>query len=144
MGQAKLEQAIHSIGFYSVKAKHILELSKMLIEKHEGQVPSSFEELTALPGVGTKTANVVLNLWFGMPTIPVDTHIFRVSKRCGLCNEKTSELTEKVLEKITPQEFMHDAHHLLLLLGRYTCKARTPDCANCIVSELCPKNISQQ
>ena len=117
-----------------------MELCKILIEKHSGEVPGTFEELTALPGVGVKTANVVLNLWFGKPTIPVDTHIFRVAHRCGLSNAKTPEAVEIELEKKTPVQYAKDAHHLLLLHGRYTCKALKPQCDSCPIAELCMKN----
>ena len=140
LGQEALEQAIHSLGFYHAKAKHIMGLCASLVENHGGQVPDSFEALTALPGVGTKTANVVLNLWFGHPTIPVDTHIFRVAHRIGLSMASTPEAVELELEAITPVQYAHDAHHLLLLHGRYTCKARKPDCAACPVAAICHKN----
>ena len=140
LGQEALEEAIHSIGFHHTKAKHIIELCKALVEKHQGTVPDSFEELTALSGVGTKTANVVLNLWFGKPTIPVDTHVFRVAHRAGLSNAPTPEAVEQDLEAITPADFARDAHHLLLLHGRYTCKARKPDCDTCPISNICKKN----
>ena len=140
MGFGGLAEAIHSIGFYNTKAQHILDLCKILIERHSGEVPGTFEELTALPGVGVKTANVVLNLWFGKPTIPVDTHIFRVAHRCGLSDAKTPEAVEKDLEAKTPEQYAKDAHHLLLLHGRYTCKALKPQCASCHVADLCRKN----
>ena len=140
LGQTALEEAIHSLGFYHTKAKHIIELCASLLEKHNGEVPDSFEELTALSGVGTKTANVVLNLWFGHPTIPVDTHIFRVAHRTGLSNAPTPEAVERELESITPVKYARDAHHLLLLHGRYTCKSRKPDCEQCPIADLCPKN----
>ena len=140
MGFDGLAEAIHSIGFYNTKAQHILDLCKILIERHSGEVPGTFEELTALPGVGVKTANVVLNLWFGKPTIPVDTHIFRVAHRCGLSDAKTPEAVEKDLEAKTPEQYAKDAHHLLLLHGRYTCKALKPQCASCHVADLCRKN----
>ncbi len=140
MGFEALAEAIHSIGFYNTKAQHIMDLCKILIEKHSGEVPGTFEELIALPGVGVKTANVVLNLWFGKPTIPVDTHIFRVAHRCGLSNAKTPEAVEKELEKKTPAQYARDAHHLLLLHGRYTCKALKPQCDSCPIAELCMKN----
>lgn len=136
-GQENLETAIRSIGFYHVKAAHIIQLCKMLIEKHNGEVPDTHDELVALPGVGNKTANVVLNLWFGRPTIPVDTHIFRVSHRCGLSAGKTPDAVEKDLEANTPAQFAKDAHHLLLLHGRYTCKAKSPLCDQCVVKKFC-------
>ena len=140
MGFDALSEAIHSIGFYNTKAKHILELCRILVERHSGEVPGTFEELTALPGVGVKTANVVLNLWFGLPTIPVDTHIFRVAHRCGLSNAKTPEAVEQDLEKKTPEQYAKDAHHLLLLHGRYTCKALKPLCDSCPIADICLKN----
>lgn len=138
-GQEALEEAIHSLGFYHAKAKHIIELCKALVEKHQGTVPDTFEELTALSGVGTKTANVVLNLWFGKPTIPVDTHVFRVAHRTGLSLAPTPEAVEQELEALTPTKYARDAHHLLLLHGRYTCKARKPDCEACPIAALCHK-----
>lgn len=140
MGIDALKDAIHSIGFYNMKAQHIIELCKILQERHGGEVPGTFEELTALPGVGVKTANVVLNLWFGLPTIPVDTHVFRVAHRCGLSNAATPEATELDLEKKTPAEYKKDAHHLLLLHGRYTCKAIAPKCESCPIATICVKN----
>ena len=139
LGQEALEEAIHSLGFYHAKAKHIIELCKALVERHQGTVPGTFEELTALSGVGTKTANVVLNLWFGKPTIPVDTHVFRVAHRTGLSAAPTPEAVEQELEALTPAKYARDAHHLLLLHGRYTCKARKPDCENCAIAALCHK-----
>ncbi len=139
LGQEALEEAIHSLGFYHAKAKHIIELCKALVEKHQGSVPCTFEELTALSGVGTKTANVVLNLWFGKPTIPVDTHVFRVAHRTGLSSAPTPEAVEQELEALTPAKYARDAHHLLLLHGRYTCKARKPDCGTCTIAALCHK-----
>ena len=139
LGQEALEEAIRSIGFHHTKAKHIIELCHALIEKHQGTVPSTFEELTALSGVGTKTANVVLNLWFGKPTIPVDTHVFRVAHRTGLSQAPTPEAVEQALEAITPTQYARDAHHLLLLHGRYTCKARKPECDQCPIANLCHK-----
>ena len=141
MGQAALAEAIHSIGFHNTKAQHILELCRILIERRGGEVPNTFEELTALPGVGVKTANVVLNLWFGKPVIPVDTHIFRVAHRCGLSDASTPEAVEQDLEKKTPAQYARDAHHYLLLHGRYTCKAIRPKCDSCPISTLCKKNL---
>lgn len=141
MGLENLENAIHSLGFFHAKAKHILELCQMLLDNFNGEVPSTIEELTTLPGVGRKTANVVLNVWFGKPTIAVDTHVHRVSNRCGLSKSNTPEGVEQDLLKITPQEMLKNAHHYLLLLGRYTCKARTPECSNCPVNNICPKNL---
>ena len=139
LGQTALEEAIHSLGFYHAKAKHIIELCKALVEKHQGSVPGTFEELTAIAGVGTKTANVVLNLWFGKPTIPVDTHVFRVAHRTGLSSAPTPEAVEQELEALTPAKYARDAHHLLLLHGRYTCKARKPDCEACPIVAFCHK-----
>ena len=140
MGFTALAEAIHSIGFFNTKAKHILELCRILIERHSGEVPNTFEELTALPGVGVKTANVVLNLWFGKPVIPVDTHIFRVAHRCGLSDAATPEAVEQDLESKTPAKYAKDAHHYLLLHGRYTCKAIKPNCGECPIFSLCKKN----
>ena len=140
LGQEKLENAIHSLGFHKVKAEHIIALCKILLEKYNGNVPQSREELTTLPGVGRKTASVVLNVWFKQPTIAVDTHIFRVSHRVGLSNALTPDETSVELENITPKEHLLNAHHYLLLHGRYTCQARSPKCEQCSIEKLCRKN----
>lgn len=137
LGQEVLESYISSIGLYRSKARHVMALCKMLVELHGGEVPAQREALEALPGVGRKTANVVLNTAFGHPTMAVDTHIFRVSNRTGLAPGKDVRAVEDKLLKVIPSEFMLGAHHWLILHGRYVCKARKPDCANCIVNDLC-------
>ncbi|MDY0028705.1 MAG: endonuclease III [Pseudobdellovibrionaceae bacterium] len=137
LGLDNLKNHIKTIGLYNSKASNVIEMSKQLIEKHGGQVPETLEDLTALPGVGRKTANVVLNIAFGHPTIAVDTHVFRVSNRTGLAEGSNVEIVEKKLEKVIPAEYKRHAHHWLILHGRYVCKARKPDCAVCIISELC-------
>lgn len=128
---------VRTIGLYRNKAKNIIETCRILLEKHDGEVPRTREELEALPGVGRKTANVVLNTAFGQPTIAVDTHIFRVSNRTGIAPGKNVEEVERKLIKLVPQEFLLDAHHWLILHGRYTCIARKPQCWNCIIADLC-------
>ncbi|MBL6928815.1 MAG: endonuclease III [Rhodospirillales bacterium] len=137
IGETRLREVISSIGLYNTKAKNIIGLSTLLIEKHEGQVPQDRTALEALPGVGRKTANVVLNVAFGEPTIAVDTHIFRVSNRTGLAVGKTPLAVEESPVKKTPSQWKLHAHHWLILHGRYVCKARKPDCANCAVEDLC-------
>lgn len=137
LGLDALREAIRTIGLWDAKAKNVLATCKQLIEKHQGQVPRDRASLEALPGVGRKTANVVLNTAFGEPTMAVDTHIFRVSNRTGLARGKTPLAVEKALLKHVPREFLLDAHHWLILHGRYTCKARTPDCGHCVVHDLC-------
>ncbi len=137
LGEEGLRPYIQHIGLYRTKAKHLIETCKILIEQHEGIVPSNREALEALPGVGRKTANVILNTIFGQPTMAVDTHIFRVSNRIGLAPGKdVMEVEQKLLKRI-PAEFLVDAHHWLILLGRYTCRARSPSCATCIVEPVC-------
>lgn len=138
LGSEKLNEAIRAVGLHNMKAKHIIALCQMLLDKHGGQVPQSREELMQLPGVGRKTANVVLNVWFHQPVIAVDTHVGRVARRCGLSIATTPEGVEADLMKITPPQFLPVAHHLLLLLGRYTCQARKPLCSQCPVATLCP------
>ena len=128
---------VQSIGLYRNKAKNVIETCRILLTEHEGQVPRNRAALEALPGVGRKTANVVLNTAFGEPTIAVDTHIFRVANRIGLAPGKTVEAVEHKLMKSTPPEFLNDAHHWLILHGRYTCMARTPLCWNCMIADLC-------
>ncbi len=128
---------IASIGLFRSKARHIVEACRMLIEHHGGQVPRSREELEALPGVGRKTANVVLNTAFGEPTIAVDTHIFRVANRTRIAPGKTPRAVEDRLLACVPKAYLHDAHHWLLLLGRYVCKARKPECWRCPIAEQC-------
>lgn len=137
LGEEGLRQYINSIGLYNAKAKNIIALCRILLEQHDGEVPREREALEALPGVGRKTANVVLNTAFGQPTIAVDTHIFRVANRTGLAPGKTVRAVEDRLVRVTPPEFLHDAHHWLILHGRYTCKARKPDCPNCVIADLC-------
>ncbi len=137
LGESKLKDYIKTIGLYNAKAKNVIKLSRMLIEDHASQVPEDREALEKLPGVGRKTANVVLNIAFGHPTIAVDTHLFRLGNRTGLAKGKTPLEVEKKLEKATPTEFMQHAHHWLILHGRYICKARKPDCPNCVVREQC-------
>ncbi len=137
LGEAKLRDYIKSIGLYKNKAKNVLALSQMLIDAHGGKVPQDRAALQALPGVGRKTANVVMNIAFDEPTIAVDTHIFRVSNRTGLAPGKTPEEVERKLERRTPDARKRHAHHWLILHGRYVCKARKPDCPACIVRDLC-------
>ncbi|WNK00186.1 endonuclease III [Thalassospiraceae bacterium LMO-JJ14] len=137
LGLAGLKDYIKTIGLYNTKAKNVIALSQLLIERHGSVVPNDQAALEALPGVGRKTANVVRNIAFGEPTIAVDTHIFRVSNRTGLAPGKTPLAVEKKLLKATPAEFALHAHHWLILLGRYVCKARKPDCPNCKVIDVC-------
>ena len=140
LGQARLKDHIKTIGLFNTKAKNIIKLSELLLRDHGGEVPNDPKALEALPGVGRKTANVVRNIAFGAPTIAVDTHIYRVSKRTNLAAGKTVLAVEKKLEKITPDEFKLHAHHWLILHGRYTCKARKPLCGDCVVEDLCRFN----
>ena len=137
LGRKKIEKIIKSIGLFRNKAKSVYLLSKQLIEKHNGKVPKNFDDLLALPGVGRKTANVVLNEGFGLPTIAVDTHIFRVSNRTGLASGKNPDQVEQALYKVVPKKYLKDSHHLLLLHGRYTCKSRTPSCKKCVIVGYC-------
>ena len=137
LGEAKVKDHIKTIGLYNAKARNIIKLSQMLIDEYSSALPRDRETLEKLPGVGRKTANVVLNIAFGEPTIAVDTHLFRISNRTGLAKGETPLAVEKKLEKVTPQEFMRHAHHWLILHGRYVCKARRPDCLNCIVHDEC-------
>jgi endonuclease-3 len=137
LGEEKLKRHIATIGLFNTKAKNVIATCAILVEQYAGEVPRSREALEALPGVGRKTANVVLNTAFGEPTIAVDTHIFRVANRTGLAPGKTVRTVEDRLEKTVPDEFKRDAHHWLILHGRYVCKARKPDCANCIIRDLC-------
>ena len=137
LGMSGLVGTIRTIGLYRSKAKHILETCRLLIERHGGEVPQSREALEALPGVGRKTANVILNTAFGQPTIAVDTHIFRLANRTGLAPGKDVREVEDRLMKAVPEEFRKDAHHWLILHGRYVCKARKPDCPACIIRDLC-------
>ncbi|MBF0268155.1 MAG: endonuclease III [Alphaproteobacteria bacterium] len=137
LGLEGLKDYVKSIGLYNSKAANIIELSRLLIEKHGGQVPHDRDALQALPGVGRKTANVVLNVAFGEPTMAVDTHVFRLANRTGLAKGKTPEAVEAGLLKVTPPEFMDHAHHWLILHGRYICKAKNPRCQDCIIRDLC-------
>jgi len=137
LGQKKIEKLIKSIGLFRNKAKSVYLLSKLLIEKHNGKVPNNFEDLYALPGVGRKTASVVLNEGFGLPTIAVDTHVYRVSNRVGLAKTKTADKTQEILEQITPKKWLKTAHHLLILHGRYTCKSQKPMCDQCAITKHC-------
>jgi endonuclease-3 len=137
LGEEGLKQHIRTIGLFNTKAKNVIALSQMLVDEYGGEVPDDREDLVRLPGVGRKTANVVLNCWFGRETFAVDTHIFRVCNRTGLARGKTPEKVESLLEKRVPQPFRLHAHHWLILHGRYTCKARAPECWRCPVVELC-------
>jgi endonuclease III len=137
LGVSGIEERIKSIGLFRTKAKNVLGLSKMLIEKHCGAVPQNREALEALPGVGRKTANVVLNTAFGQPTMAVDTHIFRVANRTGIAPGKDVLEVEEKLLKFTPPQFLHNAHHWLILHGRYVCLARKPGCPQCPIRDLC-------
>ncbi|HEY4199430.1 MAG TPA: endonuclease III [Devosiaceae bacterium] len=137
LGVAGIEDKIRTIGLYRTKAKNVFSLSQMLIDRHGSQVPDSREALEALPGVGRKTANVVLNIAFRHPTIAVDTHLFRVGNRTGLAPGKTPLAVETQLLKVVPPEYMLHAHHWLILHGRYVCKARKPECWRCIIREWC-------
>ena len=137
LGVKGLEQTIKSIGLFHTKAKNVFALSKMLLAEHGGAVPQSREALEALPGVGRKTANVVLNTAFGQPTVAVDTHIFRLANRTGLAPGKDVLAVEEKLLKFTPPEYLKDAHHWLILHGRYVCVARKPRCPECVIRDLC-------
>ncbi|GIL06902.1 endonuclease III [Betaproteobacteria bacterium PRO7] len=137
LGEEGLIPYIQTIGLYRTKAKNVVKLCRMLLEEHGGEVPAAREALERLPGVGRKTANVILNTAFGQPTIAVDTHIFRVANRTGLAPGKTVEEVERKLEKFVPDEFKKDAHHWLILHGRYVCKARKPECWRCTIAEWC-------
>ncbi|WP_073974767.1 endonuclease III [Erythrobacter donghaensis] len=137
LGEEGLKEHIKTIGLFNSKARNVMALSRILVEEHGGQVPDNREALTRLPGVGRKTANVVLNCWFGQETFAVDTHIFRVSNRTGMARGKTPEQVEAKLEKRVPQPFRRDSHHWMILHGRYVCKARTPECWRCKVVDLC-------
>ncbi|HUL04962.1 MAG TPA: endonuclease III [Candidatus Acidoferrum sp.] len=137
LGEARLKEFIRTIGLYNTKAKNIIRLSDLLIRDHGGQVPQEREALQALPGVGRKTANVVLNVAFGQPTMAVDTHIFRLCNRSGLAPGKTPDAVEQMLMKRVPEHYRLNAHHWLILHGRYVCKARKPACPACVVLDLC-------
>lgn len=141
LGLDGLKEHIKTIGLYNAKAENVIKMSATLIDKFDSVVPDTLEDLISLAGVGRKTANVILNIAFGHPTIAVDTHVFRVSNRTGLAKGKTVEDVEKKLEKVVPANFKRHAHHWLILHGRYVCKARNPDCANCLIADLCGKNL---
>lgn len=137
LGEEGLKEYIKTIGLFNSKAANIIKTCRILLERHGGEVPDNRKDLEALPGVGRKTANVVLNTAFGHPTMAVDTHIFRVANRTGLAPGKTVLEVEKKLLRLIPKEFLHDAHHWLILLGRYTCTARKPRCGACPIEDLC-------
>ena len=137
LGINKIRNLIKSIGLFNNKAKNLYYLSKILLEKYQSKIPNKFEELMLLPGVGRKTANVVLNAAFNKPTIGVDTHVFRVGNRTGLSNGKNPEQVENQLLKILPAKHLKKAHHLILLHGRYTCKSRNPLCKKCVINKIC-------
>ena len=137
LGEEKLKSYIKTIGLYNSKAANVIKTCKILLDEHQGEVPDKRNALEALPGVGRKTANVILNTAFGQPTIAVDTHIFRVARRLGLAHGKTPLAVEQELEKKVPQEFLQDAHHWLILHGRYICVARKPRCPECFLRDLC-------
>lgn len=138
LGLEGLTEHIKTIGLFRQKAKNVMKLSQILVEEYGGEVPNSRAALQSLPGVGRKTANVVLNMWWGMPTQAVDTHIFRVGNRTGICPGKDVNAVERAIEDNIPADFQHHAHHWLILHGRYTCKARKPACGTCLIRDLCP------
>jgi endonuclease-3 len=137
LGETELKKYIRTIGLYNTKAKNILRTCRILLDEYGGEVPSDRKALEALPGVGRKTANIVLNIAFKEPTIAVDTHVFRVANRTGLAPGKTPRAVEDGLVACTPKRFQHDAHHWLILHGRHVCKARQPDCPNCVIAKWC-------
>ena len=140
LGEERLEDFIHSIGLYKSKAHHVIGLSQMLIERFGSSLPATRDELESLPGVGRKTANVVLNAVFGQPEIPVDTHLLRICPKIGLAEGKTPLEVETSLKKRVPERFLTRAHHWLILHGRYICTARKPKCSSCLIADLCLKN----
>ena len=144
LGESKVRNYVKTIGLYKNKAKNIIKLSEQLLLQHQGEVPHDREALQALAGVGRKTANVILNVAFGEPTLAVDTHVFRLAHRLGLSRGKTPENVEKDLLALVPPDYAHHAHHWLILHGRYVCKSRTPLCPNCILRDLCPFNLKNQ
>ncbi|GGI86850.1 endonuclease III [Legionella impletisoli] len=144
LGEERLKEYIKTIGLYNSKAKHILSTSELLLERYDGEVPEEREALEALPGVGRKTANVVLNTAFDKPTIPVDTHVFRVANRTGLAKGKTPLEVEKKLLNNTEKRFLHNVHHWLVLHGRYVCIARKPKCPECLINDLCEYKYKTQ
>jgi endonuclease III len=137
LGVAGLSRYIRTIGLFNTKARNVIATCRMLIEQHGGEVPQSREQLEALPGVGRKTANVILNTAFGHPTIAVDTHIFRVANRTGMAPGKDVRAVEDKLSKVVPEQYLHNAHHWLILHGRYVCVARKPRCPQCVIRDLC-------
>jgi endonuclease-3 len=137
LGEEGLKRHIRTIGLFNTKAKNVIALSRVLVEQHGGEVPRDRDALQALPGVGRKTANVVMNVAYGAETFPVDTHVFRVSNRTGLARGKNVTQVEAILERQTPAPWRNIAHHLLILHGRYVCKARKPECWRCVVADLC-------
>lgn len=137
LGLEPLKSYIRTLGLFNNKAKNIIALSEILVRDYRGEIPQSVEELETLPGVGRKTANVVANVLWQMPTMPVDTHVFRVANRLGLCQTRTPQATEKALLKVIPENLLVNAHHWLILHGRYICKARNPECARCPVADMC-------
>jgi len=137
LGETRLKEYINTIGLFNTKAANVIATCRILVERYGGEVPNDREALESLPGVGRKTANVILNTAFGQPTIAVDTHIFRVANRTGLAPGKTVRAVEDKLMKVVPPEFRLNAHHWLILHGRYVCKARTPDCPQCVIRDLC-------
>jgi endonuclease-3 len=145
LGEEALCEHIRSIGLYRTKTKHLMQTCRILVERHGGIVPRDREALQALPGVGRKTANVVLNVAFGEPTMAVDTHVFRVANRTGLADGKNPAEVEAQLMKITPEKYLHGAHHWLILHGRYVCLARKPECPRCVIADIClyqPKTLA--
>jgi len=137
LGEERLKEAIKTIGLFNTKARNVIALSRALIERHGGEVPANRDALQSLPGVGRKTANVVMNCAFGAETFAVDTHVFRVSNRTGLAPGRNVDEVERALDRATPPPYRRDAHHLLILHGRYVCKARLPECWRCVVADLC-------
>ena len=137
LGLEGVTEHIKTIGLFRQKARNVMKLSQILVDEYDGVVPSSRAALQSLPGVGRKTANVVLNMWFKQPAQAVDTHIFRIGNRTGICPGKNVDVVERAIEDNVPAEFQHHAHHWLILHGRYICKARKPVCANCIIADLC-------
>ena len=137
MDPKDVEPYVSTLGFFRQKSKSIVGLSKKLVEEHGGEVPRRMEDLVKLPGVGRKTANVVLNMAFGQPTLAVDTHIFRIGNRLGIAPGKTTDEVEKAFLRIIPNEYLRHAHHWLILHGRYVCKARKPDCGRCVIADIC-------
>ncbi|MEM6407115.1 MAG: endonuclease III [Pseudomonadota bacterium] len=138
LGEKGLIEHIKTIGLYRNKAKNVIKLSQILVDEYNSQVPSSRAALISLPGVGRKTANVVLNMWWGHPSQAVDTHIFRIGNRTGICPGKDVDAVERAIEDHVPVQYQHHAHHWLILHGRYVCKARKPMCSNCLIRDLCP------